>query len=157
LRQWLSANKDEQPGVLIGGLALSFYARPRATTDIDVLFLHEAYVPDELPGFKRSRKGAFQENRTHVEIEVCTPDSVNLPFSVARMVVHTSRNVDGMRVASPEAMVVLKLYGAESKRRRFQDMADVTAILENYPDLDVSNWALQASHLATLQQCKDAL
>ena len=143
------------PGVLIGGLAMSFYARPRATTAVDLLFLTEETIPSAVYGFKRHRKGAFEEKDTQVEIEVNTSKSFNLPAEVANKVFSTAVTHDGLRVASKEAMVVLKLYGSDNAKRLHKDLADIIAIIENFPDVSVDDWSLEPRHvdrLAALRQ-----
>ena len=119
LLQWAKVrlSGSQAPGVLIGGLALSFYTKPRETTDVDILFLSDEDIPTDIPGFKRVRKGALQENKTHVEIETCSASNINLPQSVVRKVFDTSHDHGGLRVASLEAMIVLKLWGSDTLRR----------------------------------------
>ena len=45
--------------VLVGGLALSFYVRPRFTSDADFLFLATDNIPMFVDRFKRNRPVAF--------------------------------------------------------------------------------------------------
>jgi hypothetical protein len=71
-KDWNSNTKDLKC-VLIGRVALSYYVKPRTTTDADVLFLSSEDILSEVLGFKRHHNGAFQHNVTHVEIEVLTP------------------------------------------------------------------------------------
>jgi hypothetical protein len=141
LLAWIKSKVGtEAPGVLIGGLAMSFYAKPRYTEDVDLLFLSKALVPTEVKGFKRYRPGAFQENKTQVDIELTTPASIELPIPVAKKVIHTAVNHDGILVASKEAMVVLKLFGANTLKREFKDLNDIVSILSSHPDLILEGW-----------------
>ena len=156
LMAWIKAKLPaNESGVLIGGLAMSFYARPRETTDVDLLFLRKSDIPEQVAGFKRYRPGAFRENTTHVDIEVTTPDSFDLPQAVVDKVFDTAILHDGIRVASREAMVVLKLYGADTPRREFKDLADIVAILEVQP-VNLSAWTslLKPHHLSKFADAK---
>ena len=110
--------------VLIGGIALSFYVKPRTTQDVDILFIERDDIPDSLNKFKRTRLGAFQHNKTHVEIEVLVPESINTSKELVNKVFDTSINVDGINVASPSGLVALKLG-----RFNRQDQADIENLL----------------------------
>lgn len=57
LKDW-NANSDSD-GVLIDGLALSYYARPRATTDIDILFLSLDKIPLYVEKIQKNSFGCF--------------------------------------------------------------------------------------------------
>ena len=146
-------------GVLIGGLAMSFYRPPRYTEDIDILFLHQSDIPNELPKFKRIRPGAFQENHTQVEIEVVTPVSFqDLPVVVVQKVIDTAVLHNGVKVASREAMVVLKLYSSFARHRRLKDLADVESLVINQsPSISLNDWHLEPKHSQRLQEVLDGL
>lgn len=139
LLAWVRALPESKSGVLIGGLALSFYAKPRYTTDVDVLFL-QGQVPASVPGFKRHRTGAFQENQTQVEVEFVTASSVGIPETVVHKVIETAHSVDGLKVCSLAGLVVLKLFGSRSTKRHFQDLADIQKLLVAHPSLDLADW-----------------
>lgn len=142
LKDWKAGTNGA--GVLIGGLAISYYARSRQTMDVDIMFLDAADIPDQVEGFKRTRKGAFQHNKTHVEIEVLSPESINLPRQLAVKVVVTAIDTDGMKVASPSAIVALKLH-----RMKRYDEGDIAAMLET-GKVDVADWGLTPEQLQTL-------
>ena len=143
LTAWIKATTPSNRGVLIGGLAMSFYAKPRTTDDVDLLFLEAHHIADELPGFKRYRPGAFQENSTHVSIEVTTPASFDLLTpAIARKVVETAVEFDGLKVASREGMIALKLCSAQTPKRKFKDMADIVSLLEGNIGLPMAGWPL---------------
>ena len=72
LQQWHTANAESK-AVLIGGIALSFYVKPRTTEDADFLYLSETDIPTEVVGFKKMRAHSFRENRTHVEVDYSKP------------------------------------------------------------------------------------
>lgn len=122
--------------VLIGGIALSFYVKPRTTTDVDILYFSKNEVPEKVLGFKRHRQGAFQHNSTHVEIEVLTPDMINMPVEVAKQILKTAQDVDGIKIASREGLIISKL-----KRFKLQDQADIEALLELGPT-DFSSFSI---------------
>lgn len=145
LVSWVKATAQaagvSKPGVLIGGLALSFYAPPRYTQDVDVLFLSEQDLPDDVPGFVRHRKSAYQEKKTQVEVELTTPASIGIPRPLAVKVFETAKDHSGLKVASREALIALKLFGASnSPKREFKDLADVVSLLEHNPDLPMNEW-----------------
>ena len=128
---------DTTKFVLIGGIALSFYVKPRYTEDIDVLFLAPADIPSDVKGFKHHRTGAFQHNKTHVEIEVVTPGVINIPQKVAQAVFSSAVTSDGLQVASAEGLIALKLF-----RFNRQDQADIEQLIaykQSKVDLSVYN------------------
>ncbi len=129
-------------GVLIGGAAAGFYTKPRSTTDIDILFLSLAEIPKHVSGFKRIRPGAFQHDKTHVEIEVIAPESINLPIEMVKHVFATSEISDGIRVASPSGLVALKLF-----RMKRYDEGDIWSLVET-GKVDLSGWQLPTAQLA---------
>jgi len=155
LLQWanLRLNGSHAPGVPIGGLALSFDTKPLETTDMDILFLSDEDIPTDTPGFKRVRKGALQESKTHVEIETCSASSINLPECVVRKVFDTAHEHGGLRVASREAMIVLKLWGADTLRREYGDLNDVVSLRTVSPAVDVTDWNLSVTQKAKLTEC----
>lgn len=155
LMSWIlhKATISEAPGVLIGGLAMSFYTKPRYTEDVDLLFLHQRDIPDSVVGFKKHRPGAFEERVTHVEIEVNTPESFHLPTHIAKKVFDTAVKHGDLLVASREGMVALKLCAAGTPKREYKDMADVVSLLES-TDVDMSDWLLTDSQQARLYDAR---
>src|ERR1039457_3999829 len=130
-QDWTSIGID---CVLIGGIALSFYVKPRYTMDVDVLFLSKEDIPINVPNFKHHRAGAFQHNKTHVEIETITPQSINTPIEVVQAIFDTSEIHSGVKVASPSGLVALKL-GRFSE----QDRADIGTLID-YTIIDISQF-----------------
>lgn len=134
--------------VLIGGLALSFHARPRFTSDIDVMFLETHQVPTTVVGFKRVRPHAFEHRQTGVEVEVLTPAFLKISRSLVELVVKRSVEVDGVKIASREGIIALKL-GRGSR----QDLADIEALLQGQtvdPVTFMSDWPLLAKEYQLL-------
>lgn len=162
--RWAQKSADcKDQGVLVGGLALSFYARPRQTMDVDLLVknVESLDIPE---GFKEARQNAVLDKDTQVEIELVTPALVGIPEWMADRVIRTAwelpvgvanmRFSAGLRVASLDSMIVLKLYGADNPKRRRQDEADIQAMLEHNPGLNIEglieSWSLSKKHAETL-------
>jgi hypothetical protein len=127
--------------VLIGGVALSYYTKPRSTTDSDLLFLAKEDIPTEVSKFRRHRPGAFEHKQTGVEIEVLTPESIKMTQELAEAIYERSTKVDGIRVASPAGLIASKL-----ERWSLQDRADIDAIL-SITAIDLSPYPLTQKHL----------
>jgi len=121
-------NSGCDDAILIGGLALAYYTKPRYTTDADFLFLSAAQIPNEVCGFKRHRKLAFEHKETGVEIEVLTPRSINMPVEVAQAINNTAVEKDGLKIASREGLIAAKLL-----RYSLQDRADIEELLKLGP------------------------
>jgi hypothetical protein len=139
LKDW-KANSPNT-GVLIGGLALSFYVKPRTTQDVDVLYLSADRIPASVSGFKRTRDSAFQHNRTHVEVEVITPELIKTNPALIAKVIETAKMQDGVAVASPAGLVAMKLG-----RLSLMDKADIGQLIE-YGVRDVSGFPLDDTQL----------
>ena len=118
-------------GVLIGGLALSYYVKPRYTSDIDLLFFSEDDIPSEIEGFKHNREHAFTHKETHVEVEVVTPKYLSIPNDIVKFVTDNAKIVDGIKIASKEGLILLKL-----QRKSLQDLADIEHLLKTGADLN---------------------
>ena len=157
LTAWIK-QRAKNSGVLIGGLAMSFYSKPRYTEDADFLFLSDEDIPDQAVGFKRTRKGAFENQKTGVEVEVCTPASINLPHAIAQKVFATALDYDGVRVASIEGLIALKLVGSEVAKRHHRDLGDIQTLIESNrgKDLSLSDWPITAKQRQQLQQLIEA-
>jgi hypothetical protein len=137
LNDWI--NNCQYNYVLIGGLALSYYVRPRSTTDVDVLFLNSNDLPKKVSKFKKHRELAFQHNITHVEIETVIPESINLPIDIAQKIFDTAIIKDNIKIASPSGLIAMKLF-----RFSRMDQADIeNLILNTVIDLTPFNIPLQ--------------
>jgi hypothetical protein len=140
LSDWINS-EHEGTGVLIGGCATSYYSKPRATTDVDVLYTHSDSIPSSVPKFKRIRAGAFQHNDTHAEVEVISPQTINISIELAQKVYDTSIQVNNYRVASPSGIVALKL-----QRLKNNDIGDIVAMI-NTSKVDLDDWPLSTQNL----------
>jgi hypothetical protein len=142
LTTWIKSN-NTNPGVLIGGLAMSFYCKPRYTQDADVLYLQLSDVPKEVDGFKAHRKLAFEERKTRAEVEIVTPESVGLPYRIAKRVIEDAVDRGGIKVASLDSMLVLKLFGSLTAKRHRKDLADIVSMLSECKQIpNLSSWNL---------------
>jgi len=139
LKDWKKIQND---GVLIGGVALSYYVKPRMTQDLDVLFLNEKTIPNKIPGFKRTREHAFIHNRTHVEVELVTPSLINVPENLVKKVIETAIVDDGIKITSPSGLIALKL-----NRLKMIDKADIISLI-NYGNIDLTGFGLSSDLLA---------
>ncbi len=118
-KDWIAANPNSN-GVLIGGLAVSYYAKPRFTQDVDILYPSENHIPKQVHGFKKTRNHAFVDLKRGIEIEVLSPTFLNISSDLAQKVLETAIMNDGVRIASPSGIVALKLG-----RLNAQDRADI--------------------------------
>lgn len=123
VKDW-NANTSNLNCVVIGGIALSYYGKPRSTTDNDLLFMSATDIPQYVEGFKRTRAGAFTHKGTSVEIEVLTPQSINMPVELAKAIIDNAKIENGIRIATPSGLVASKL-----KRFSRQDKADIEQLL----------------------------
>jgi len=139
INDWKFACKSNY--VLVGGLALSYYLKPRETEDIDLIFLSYDDIPDKVFGFKRTRPHAFTHIRHHVEVELLTPEHLKISKSRFEVVFDNSILSDGVKVASPLSLIVMKL-----NRYSKQDRVDIYNLIlyckENEMSLDVSDYNL---------------
>lgn len=147
LKQWKKNISDI--GILIGGCAVSYFTRPRSTTDVDILYLNITDIPKEIDGFRKNRPGAFEHKQTGVEIEVLTPKSINLSDELSKKIDETKMFIDGMYVASPSGLVALKL-----QRLKRYDEGDIAALIET-GKVDLSGWPLSDEQLEKFNEIKE--
>ena len=138
LEDW---RKSSVNSVLIGGAGLSYYVKPRMTQDLDFLFLSENDIPEQVSGFKRIRSHGFQHNKTHVQIEALTPEFLKISNVLVQEVFNTALESDGVKIASPSGIVVLKLG-----RLSMQDKADIVALIKT-GKVDLSSFTLSTDKL----------
>lgn len=143
-RDWTLASKDEV--MLIGGLAMSYYVRPRATMDIDFLVLSGS-VPDEVEGFKKTRPHGFLHKETHVEVEVLTQQHLKLRNDLFQYVMRHAVIRDGVRIPSPAGLIALKV-----QRNSLQDQADIAALLNSGLLIDLTGCPLTPQEHERIQE-----
>lgn len=144
------------PYALIGGLALQIYqAEPRTTLDIDLAVL----TYESLPAAALIAAGFVLEGRHAHSENWRGPGGTPIQFSddpaFAEAIRASERHaLEGreIRVLSLKALVRAKLRaGQDSARRkskRMQDLADVQALLEQFPELDAELSATERALLA---------
>lgn len=137
IKHW--SNEMPSDGVLIGGLALSYYVKPRATMDCDFLFLSADQLPYASTNFKRHRNGAFLHKPTHVEIETVVPSNINMNPVLAKQIVDSAVSHGNVKIASIGGLIVSKLI-----RFSLQDRADINALLQicSNPSLMVDHFEM---------------
>jgi predicted nucleotidyltransferase len=139
--------------VLIGGIALSYYVRPRSTMDIDILFLNNN-LPDKIFNFKKNRKHAFQHNKTHVEVETLDGKFLKIPEYVINFIFKnsiTDKDFD-IKIADPSGLIVSKLF-----RYSRQDQADIESILLYTDSIDISTYNLEQKYLDRFNLIKNSI
>lgn len=139
-------------GVLIGGMGLSYYVKPRMTQDLDFLFLTNSDIPTQVNGFKRTRPHAFQHNKTHVEVEVITPELVKMSPVIFRKVIETANESNGVHIASPAGLIALKIF-----RLKLQDEADIVALIKSnkVSEKDLLGFSLPADRLNEFRRLEE--
>ena len=145
LEDWKQQVKKDKY-VLIGGLAYSYYLRPRYTEDIDLIFLSYKDIPNQVYKFRKHRKHAFEHIKTNVEIELLTPEHIKEDITLFQRVFDTAIESDGIKIASPMALIAMKLG-------RFSDLdqADIKNLykycLENNMNTDISLFNLDKDRI----------
>ncbi|HWP04336.1 MAG TPA: nucleotidyl transferase AbiEii/AbiGii toxin family protein [Polyangiaceae bacterium] len=143
---WL--RQADVPAAVIGGVAASLLGRPRVTKDVDLVALADdsdvprllslgkqhgvtARAADAVEFAKVSRVLLLRHEPSGIEIDVSL---ATLPFErevIERAAERTVRGVT-FRLASAEDIVVMKAIAL-----RPRDVADIEALLETHPHLDV--------------------
>lgn len=148
LDDWKSSNTSNC--VLIGGIALSYYIKPRYTEDIDLIFLTDEDIPTNVYKFRRNRKHSFEHIKTGVEVEVITPEHINKERSLFENVFETSIESDGIKIASPLGLIALKLFRSKTNERDRVDISELCRYCyENGIDIDLSNFDITKEELDT--------
>jgi hypothetical protein len=136
---------------LIGGVALQIHTtEPRTTLDIDVAVPRFADIPRAAllaAGFDHTGRHEHSDNwrappagpgslRTAVQFSA---EDVGIADAVSHAELTDLADGLRMRVATPADLIVLKLVAAAEPRRRpskrQHDLADVVALMEEYPEL----------------------
>jgi hypothetical protein len=153
LDDWKSSNTSNC--VLIGGISLSYYIKPRYTEDIDLIFLTDGDIPESVYKFRRNRKHSFEHIKTGVEVELITPEHINKERSLFERVFETSVESDGIKIASPLGLIALKLFRSKTNERDRVDIVELCRYCyENSIDIDLSNFHLTKEELDTFNDIK---
>lgn len=145
MSDWIKNIDTNLKYVLVGGVGLSYWVKPRYTTDSDFLFLTSADIPKEVTGFKRIRPGAFEHKQTGVEIEVLTPESIGMSTDLAKAIYENAVIRDGVKIATPSGLIASKL-----KRFKTKDRADIEELYE-LGNIDLSPYPLTPQMLKNFE------
>jgi len=166
LTAWL---KDQAvPGAIIGGLAANLLGRPRITKDVDAVVLLgdlqiDAFLVSgasfgfsprisDAPNFAAKNRVLLlvhNPSRTEVDISLGV-----LPFereSVERASIVTVAGIS-FPVISPEDLIIMKALP-----RRTRDVADIEAVLDAHPDLDLDRVRYWVSQFASILEAPEIL
>ena len=108
LRDWKD-NYINNNYVMIGGLAMSYYNRPRYTEYVDLIFLSDNEIPNNVFKFRKNIKHSFEHIKTGVEIETLSPCSINKDEYFFETIFDDCIETDGIKIASPVSLIALKL------------------------------------------------
>jgi predicted nucleotidyltransferase len=145
LKDWKD-HCDSKNYVIIGGIALSYYIKPRYTEDIDLVFLSYDHIPNNVFKFRRNREHSFEHIKTGVEVELLTPKHLDRNDRFFEVIFQNSKESDGIKIASPESLIALKL-------RRFNntDRNDIKELykycIENNIQIELEKYELSELEL----------
>lgn len=156
------------PGVFIGGLAANLLGRPRITKDVDAVVLlgnldvesflaagvRFGFAPRISDATKFAAKNRVlllihQPSKTDVDISLGI-----LPFeqeSVERASIITVAGIS-FPLVSPEDLIVMKALA-----RRARDVADIEAVLDAHPEIDLERIRYWVSQFAEVLEAPDIL
>lgn len=140
LKEWNLNTNDL--GVLIGGLALSYWTKPRYTMDGDFLFKTEKEIPFFVEGFRKIRDHGFEHKKTGVEIEVITPKYLNWPNDLWDRIEEEITEVEGIRILKPVGLAASKLI-----RGSLKDLGDIEALIESGHEINLNGWPIPKGNL----------
>jgi hypothetical protein len=176
-KTFLKSKSIHIKGMLVGDLAMSFYAKPRYADRVEVLYPEPSSIPGGVDGFTRHHKGVYQENVSTIAVWTHVPESFHIPKTVAEIIIYNGYGVagpdfvklpdmpakstyvvhDGLMVASLETMIVMKLFASDNRRFEYQALGDIDRMLENNTHITTASfdgWPLSEFHLDKL---KDAI
>lgn len=125
--------------ILVGGMAIAYWARSRMTYDADFLFLSEYRLSkarlliDASSKFKVLQGHYIEHKPSGVTLDLLTPEFINLPAEYLNYIYRTTKVDSGVRIASIEGLILMKL----SSNRGHKDLADIELLLEN-PTIDLT-------------------
>ena len=169
IRDLVAWMKDQNiPGAVIGGVAAGLLGRPRVTRDVDAILLldisdAESFLAAGLRfGFSPRYADALvfaARRRVLLAVHDATGLTVDLslgatPFekeSISRATVRTVAGVS-FPVITAEDLVVMKALA-----RRTRDVADIEAVLDAHPDLDLDRVRYWVGEFATLLEAPEVL
>lgn len=99
--------------------------------------------------FKRNRIGSYLHLKTHVEIELLT--NINISDELVKNVFETVYKKDNFKIASPSALVALKLESFRDK-----DIKDIKLLYENFNiNLDYFMNSLSKTAIENIEKLKN--
>lgn len=135
LKAWIKATTNH--GMLVGGLVVGVYSRPRMTMDVDIIFKDDSEIPVTVTGFKRIREHAFEHKKTGVEVKVLSPKYLSIPTAMYERVKETAILKEDIWVPSIASIIALKMM-----RASFRDLGDIEYLLLDNPNaiFDISGY-----------------
>lgn len=156
LKAWRSATVTLD-AVLIGGLALAFYSRPRFVDEIQFIYVHSAAVPVTVTGFRRLDDWSFAHEDTGIVLMVSTPMPSVRCSAISAKVLETAVERDRLRLASLEGMIAPALDFAVKRKKLGatspeQDIIDMIGWAPEFRLVDMESWPLEAAHRKLLEE-----
>ena len=134
-------------GVIVGGMAVSFYVKnPRTTKDVDIILLGEKPATKAfLERFEpiADKPLSVRHKDTGIEVDVLSPRNPVMNRELLEAASERFRVIERagteVRVAEPEMIVALKLRRAmNTTPKGLIDRADILNILTDNPEVDVT-------------------
>lgn len=127
---------------VIGGIAVSTWAMPRETHDIDIIVVSN--ISKNLPSFKKNRPSAIEHKKTGVEVELLKASVINQKNDLIQKAINNAiiQDVEGkkVKIVSPKYLIALKLGRAiEESSKGYYDRGDILALLKIYGKQDLSD------------------
>jgi hypothetical protein len=119
--------------ILIGGWAAYLWTGLHKSKDIDIVVDYDVlnHLRADFELVKNERLRKYEIRRNEFDIDIYLPGYSMLSFPVERLNAHI-QNVKGLKVPSPEALVILK-QGAEIERRGSikgkKDLVDILTLM----------------------------
>jgi hypothetical protein len=169
IRDLVAWMKDQNiPGAVIGGVAAGLLGRPRVTRDVDAVLLldisdAESFLaagsrfgfsprfPDAVAFAARRRVLLAVHDATGLTVDLSLGATPFEKESISRATVRTVAGVS-FPVITAEDLVVMKALA-----RRTRDVADIEAVLDAHPDLDLERVRYWVGEFATLLETPEIL
>lgn len=166
LVKWLRSEKVS--GLLIGGIATSFLSRPRLTRDVDILVSLEehrwerffkagvrfGFVPriDHALAFaRRSRVFLMHHKPSGIDVDISLAGLLFEEESIAQ-VRWTKVGKLSLPLPTPENLIIMKAIA-----HRPQDMADITALVDANPKVNLRRIRRWVKEFSTALDAPDIL
>lgn len=158
LQKWVAATRNGG-GVLIGDIALAFYARPRFVNHIETFYLDHASVPKSVSGFLRRSSSELVDKQTKTVLRTIVAAEIGLRADLATRVYDSTVSKGGMVVTSLHGLIALKLHFALSNRRgahrHAQDIIDMIIWSPDFELPQMDWWGLQQANFTLLAELHD--